>query len=245
MIRKKHAGIHQIKYGETAVSFALSYSKRKTLTIRVHPDQTVAVDAPTGTPLPYIRDIVQKKAGWIIRKLQDIQTRAHPTALSRQYVSGEVYHYLGQEICLNLEVGKSSRAILTGDILTITTPTPHDAERVEALLRGWYRRQAERVFAERMAACQPKAMALGIPAPQEFTLRQMKSRWGSCSGKGRVTLNVRLIQADIDLIDYVILHELCHLKELNHSTRFYDLMTRILPDWKAKRFALNRSRMTW
>jgi len=73
----------------------------------------------------------------------------------------------------------------------------------------------------------------------------MKARWGSCSGGGRVTLNLRLMQVNTDLIDYVILHELCHLKELNHSKRFYALMTRILPDWRDKRHTLNRSEMTW
>lgn len=245
MIRKKHAGDYPLEHDGRTLSFALFYSRRKTITIRIRPDHSITVDAPTGTPLAYIRDIVQKKAGWIARKLSELQTYTPPIPTTRRYITGEVYYYLGQEICLKVEAGRISRAVLTGDLLTITTPTPEHPERVGKLVRDWYQRQAERVFAERMAACQPMATALGIPAPQKLTLRQMKSRWGSCSGGGRVTLNVRLIQADLDLIDYVILHELCHLKELNHSSRFYDLMTRILPDWKAKRLALNRSRMTW
>lgn len=244
MIRKKHAGEYQVDYDGKPITFILILSRRKTLTIRIRPDRTITVDAPTRTPIEYVREVVQKKGAWITRKLAELAS--YPTLPSpRQYVTGEQYPYLGQNICLQVEIGNISRVTLRGDSLMVTTPTPDNPLHVEKLIRSWYKRQAEHIFTERLAACQPKATALGITAPQKLTVRWMKTRWGSCSGKGRITLSIRLIQAELDLIDYVILHELCHLKELNHSKRFYDLMTRILPDWKIKRLALNRSPMAW
>jgi len=245
MIRKTPAGTHQIQYGTVAVSFALLYSKRKTLAIHVHPDSTVTVDAPTDTPIDRVCEAVHKRAGWILRKQREFETYAQPVAPPRQYVSGEAYRYLGRQVRLKIESGALTRVTLTREFLTVTTPTPDDSAEVGALVRGWYERRAKRIFAERMAVCLPRAEALGIPAPQKLTVRLMKARWGSCSGGGRVTLNLRLMQVNTDLIDYVILHELCHLKELNHSKRFYALMTRILPDWRDKRHTLNRSEMTW
>lgn len=242
MNRKTPAGTHQVAYGTTTLTFMLLYSQRKTLAIHIHPDRTVTVDAPTGTPIDRVYEVVRRKGGWISRKLREFETYAQPVAPPRQYVSGEAYRYLGRQIRLKVETGTPSRVVLSREFLTVTTPNPDD---VAALVQAWYRRQAERVFAERLTICLPRAEALGIPAPEKLTVREMKSRWGSCSGRGRITLNLRLIQVEADLIDYVILHELCHLKELNHSKRFYVLMTRILPDWKDKWHALNRSEITW
>jgi len=242
MSRKISAGIHEIQSGAVNLSFTLWYSRRKLLTIRVHPDQTITVDAPTGTPLSWVREVVLKKAAWIHRKQGELSER---TPRTRQYVSGEAYRYLGRLIYLNIEAGTPTQTTLSGEILTVIVPTPNDPARVEAVVRDWFMRQAKRVFDERMAVCLPLAAALGIPAPQKFTIRLMKTRWGSCSGSGRVTLNLRLVQVDTAFIDYVLLHELCHLRELNHSKRFYALMTSILPDWRDKRHQLNRCETLW
>ena len=107
------------------------------------------------------------------------------------------------------------------------------------MLDAWYLSHAKRVFAERLAACYPRVEGLGIPFPS-LAIRDMKARWGSCSAKGRLTLNRRLIHVPKDLMDYVILHELCHLKEYNHGPAFYALLERVLPDWKARRQKLNQ-----
>ena len=113
-----------------------------------------------------------------------------------------------------------------------------DKARVKELLDGWYRRQARRVFRERLDTCYPRVQHLGIDYP-ELALRVMKSRWGSCTQAGRITLNVKLIQVPKDFIDYVVVHELCHLKEHNHSRKYYDLLDRVMPDWKQRRDQLN------
>jgi len=245
MIRKKSAGTHEIQHEAGTLSFALMYSKRRTLTIRVHPNQEITVDAPVGTSMAWIREIVQKKAGWIVRKQREIETRTPSIIPQRQYISGETYRYLGRQIHLKVEAGMVKRADFAGEILTITTPTPDNSEQVAGMIHAWFERQARAVFAERMAVCLLKSEALGIPAPQKLTIRLMKTRWGSCSGRGRVTLNRRLIQVNIESIDYVILHELAHLRELNHSSRFYALLAKLLPDWAEKRRTLNQCEVMW
>ena len=99
-------------------------------------------------------------------------------------------------------------------------------------------RSMYRLFMERMAAMAPSVAPLGITPPEKLILRAMKSRWGTCSNDGRVTLNLKLMQLDIDLLDYVIVHELCHLREFNHSPRFYALLDAAMPDWKQRRRTL-------
>ncbi|MEO8394263.1 MAG: YgjP-like metallopeptidase domain-containing protein [Chloroflexota bacterium] len=110
---------------------------------------------------------------------------------------------------------------------------------VFVLVEKWYRSRAQFVFKERFAPCYLRLASLGIPYP-EFAVRNMKSRWGSCTATGRILLNLKLIQVPKDLIDYVILHELCHLKENNHSSAFYALLDRVLPDWRERRQRLNQ-----
>ncbi len=94
------------------------------------------------------------------------------------------------------------------------------------------------IFRERLDACYPKVEHLDVVYP-DLAIRVLKSRWGSCSPRGRITLNVKLIQVPRAYIDYVVFHELCHLAEPNHSPRFYELLERVLPDWRERRERLN------
>jgi predicted metal-dependent hydrolase len=130
------------------------------------------------------------------------------------------------------------RVVLSRGYLTVFVKQAENKTRVAALIEQWYRTQAERVFAERLEACLARVESLGIGRP-ELRIRAMKTRWGSCTAKGCILLNPKLIQMPKDLIDYVVLHELCHLKELNHSSAFYALLGRVLPDWLERRQKLN------
>ena len=114
----------------------------------------------------------------------------------------------------------------------------NNTEKVKELLTEWYRRQARRIFQERLDACFAKVRFLELDYP-ELTLRQMETRWGSCTPEGTIILNLRLIQVPKLYIDYVIIHELCHLKEHHHGRRFYELLNRVMPDWQSKREKLN------
>jgi predicted metal-dependent hydrolase len=122
--------------------------------------------------------------------------------------------------------------------LYVHVPDKRDTERIKELLDDWYTAQVEQILAEHLAACYPKVVHLGIEYP-ELAIRVMKSRWGSTSPSGRIALNVKLIQVPKTYIDYVVFHELCHLKESNHGSRYYELLDRVLPDWRERREKLN------
>ncbi len=231
-------GQHRVQYGTTPIDYELTFSERKTLAIHVYPDGSVLVDAPPDSPLTDIEQKVLKRAGWILRQRREFQQYAVPRPLPRRFVSGEAYRYLGRQYRLKVVADTVERVRLSRGYLTVSLADTGDKARIAHLLDEWYRSHARRVFAERLAACFPRVESLGIAYPQ-LVIREMKSRWGSCTPGGRILLNLKLIQAPKDLIDYVVLHELCHLKEHNHSPAFYALLDRVLPDWKERRERLN------
>lgn len=232
------AGTQSIAYGTTTIQYELIYAKRKTLAIHVYPDGVVEVKAPLDTPLAQIERIVLKRAAWIVRQQRQFQTYAVPNPLPRRYVSGESYRYLGRQYRLKVVEDLVERVQLSRGFLTVYVKQAGHKARIADLLEQWYRTQAERIFAERLEVCLARVQSLGIPRP-ELSVRVMKTRWGSCTSKGKISLNPKLAQMPKDLIDYVVLHELCHLKELNHSAVFYALLDRVLPEWRERRQRLN------
>ena len=231
---------HSIQYGSTAISYELTYAQRKTLGISVQPDLRVVVKAPEGTPLAEIEARVLKRAPWIIKQQKDL-ARYLPHLPPRQYVSGETHRYLGRQYRLKVvesESGTEEPVKRDRNFITVHVPDKAGTEHVRELLDDWYHAHARRLFRERLDACFPKMEHVGVPYP-ELAVRAMRSRWGSCSPKGRITLNVKLIKVPTSYIDYVIFHELCHLAEPYHSPRYYELLDRVLPDWRERRDGLN------
>lgn len=237
---KTPGGTHTVQFGTTPIFYDVLFSDRKTLSVHIDPDSSIVVDVPHGTAYHAIEDFVLRQGAWILRHLRELQQYPHPSAvLPRRYVSGESYRYLGRQYRLKVVQDSVERVVLSRGWITVGLADTHDPSRVRALLSAWYRRHAERVFAERLDACYLKVTPLGIARPR-LSIRAMKRRWGSCSPAGTLTLNLKLIQAPRNLIDYVIIHELCHLKELNHSRRFWRLLRQVLPDWERLREALNQ-----
>jgi predicted metal-dependent hydrolase len=228
---------YSINYGTATIDYEIIYSRRKTLGITIYPDQCVIVRAPQGTPLAEIEAIVQKKGSWIIKK-QHAFAEYPPPLPPRRYVSGETHLYLGRHYRLQVIEDKDERVTLTNPLLYLHVRDKKDRQRKQKLLTEWYRQQAKIIFPERLDVVYPRAKRHGIPYPQ-MKIRLMKSRWGSCSTKGSISLNLRLIQTPKACIDYVILHELAHLKEHNHSRAYYNLLDQLLPDWKDRRQELN------
>lgn len=231
-------GRRTLQHDGKTIDFELIFSRRKTLAIQVRPDTSVLVRAPIGSKLDTIDHIVLTRHDWIAKQQKKFANYGVRRSLTRQYVDGETHPYLGIDIPLRLIACKNEAVNLEANSLTVQVRDPADTARVERLMRGWYRQQAQQIFEERLQAWIPVFQQRGIAAPKTLTLRDMKSRWGSCSARGRVTLNVRLMHVAPELIDYVIVHELCHLKELNHGKGFYALLGSIMPDWKARRDAL-------
>lgn len=229
--------LHSINYGTTRIEYDVCFSRRKTLAIHVYPDQRVRVRAPHGSALDTIATIVSKRADWIVKQQQHFAGYAPPMVLLREYVSGESYRYLGQQYRLKVLDGTPEQATLGRTDLFVTVRNK-EPQRVRQVLEQWYRAEAQRVFAEQLQACFGRVAYLGVAYPV-LSIRRMKTRWGSCGRNGHILLNLRLIQAPIESIDYVIVHELCHLKEHNHSKRYYALLDTAMPDWRERRQRLN------
>lgn len=230
-----------ITYGEERIGFSIRYvpAPRRRLSIHVHPDGTVTVDAPDNIETCEVVAAVRHRARWIWLRLRACRERARHV-LPRQYVSGESYFYLGRRHMLKVIVNPAlpeGVKLLRGR-LEMTT-WRRDARKIRALLDAWYRVRAEDVFARRIAACAAKAS--WIKATPGFRLLTMRTQWGSCSPKGELLLNPHLVKAPGPCSDYVIFHELCHLKEHNHSKRFYELLGGLLPDWQEWKSELDES----
>lgn len=230
---------HAIQYGNTTIEYALSYTDRETLAIHVHPDTHVSVDAPIGSELAEIEKRVHKRASWIVKQQRDFE-RYYYEVPARKYVSGESHRYLGRQYRLKVLPSQDGESIkMDRGRFLIHTREKDNRERKKQLLDNWYRGHAQRVFTERVKKWHPHFQRYHIPLPQ-VVIRRMKTRWGSCTAEGKITLNLKLIQVPKHLIDYVIVHELSHIVEHNHSDEFYALLTRIMPDWEERRETLNR-----
>lgn len=237
----KPAGSHEVQYGQTTIEYDLAYAARKTVEISVHPDLSVTVVAPLDTNIEAIRDKVRKRAAWILKQQRDLE-RYLPQTPKRQYVSGETHWYLGKQYRLKVLEAEREQVKLMRGYFFVHTTHKHDPRHLEQLLTDWYRNRAKFVFQERWDAMLPRFATLDIPEPH-LVIREMQTQWGSCTETGKITLNLKLIQVSKPYIDYVIVHELCHLVEHNHSKRFYLLLDRVMPDWKVRRERLNEYKL--
>ncbi|GGR61589.1 metal-dependent hydrolase [Deinococcus seoulensis] len=227
-----------VQYGRTRVNFTLRYARRKTLAIHVHPSGEVEVVAPEGTSVDAARARVARRAAWIVQQ-QRTFAQYPPPLSAREYVSGETLRYLGRQYRLRIEEGAEHIALRHGR-LVVTLPDTRDAQLRAALVERWRRARADFVFREVYARALQLVEPIGIKHERGVEIRRLEKRWGSCSRSGRILLNGQLIAAPRVCIEYVIVHELCHLAEHHHGPAFYRLLTTVLPDWEARRDTLNR-----
>jgi len=229
-------GGYVLHHGGERIPFQIEYRPRKTLAISVHPDSRLEVLAPKGIASAAVLPRVERRAGWIVRQLRYFE-QFRPTHPGPRYVAGETHLYLGRQYRLKLHTDPVGTVKLLGPYLHVWTEDRRDGTRVKGLLNRWYRSHAERVFERRLEVCQESCPSLRTAEPR-LTIRQMSRRWGSCTGTGNILLNLDLIKAPVHCIDYVIVHELCHLQIHNHSPDFYRLLARCLPDWEHRKARL-------
>lgn len=225
-----------IHFGKTPITFTVEFRERRHMGITVHPDARVTVAAPVGTPMEEICSRVQRRAPWILKQLDGFR-RFRPVATPRQYLNGETHYYLGKQYRLKLLTGDAPSVKLRGAYLEVATPDPKDNGRVRKQVQEWYREHAGVVFERRLEACLEAMRALGVARPRVL-VRRIRTRWGSCSRNGTVLLNTDLVKAPVDCIDYVITHELCHLRFHDHTPAFYRLLSRCMPDWARRKARL-------
>jgi len=228
-----------LEYGKTSIEYQLSHTDRETLAIHVHPDLHVTVEAPLGSDYPEIEKRLHKRASWILRQQRNFRRFSFDIP-PRQYVSGETHRYLGKQYQLKVLQSENEKEYVRMDRehILVGVRDKSNPDRVKKLLTDWYRQHAYEIFRERVEIWFPRFERYSIKHP-EVSVRQMRSQWGSCSIKGKMNLNLKLVMVPRQFIDYVIVHELCHLIEHNHGAGFYALMSKIMPDWEEKRESLN------
>ena len=220
-------------------------SQTRKVMIKVHPDQRVVAIAPIDASDEMIHDAMVKRARWIWQSLQDF-AKQKDHVLTKRYISGETQFYLGRRYVLKALTdteSTSSVKLSRGKLNVILAQSDAKLESdiratlVKSLMDKWYQDKAKIIFAERLEAVLPKAA--WVTDTPDFRLLAMKKQWGSCSTKGNLILNPHLVKAPKECIDYVILHELCHIAEHNHSEHFWRLLTQVMPNWKGVKAKLD------
>ncbi len=230
---------HTLDYGQTFIEYQLTYTERENLAIHVHPDTQVTVDAPLGSDFSEIEKRLRKRAAWILRQQRNFRRYSFDIP-PRQYVSGETHRYLGKQYQLKVLQSEDGKEYVKMDRehILVCARDKNDLAKVKKLLIDWYRRQALKIFSERLDAWFPRFERYNIKRPRIF-VREMRSRWGSCTAAGKMTLNLKLVMVPKQFIDYLIMHEMCHLIEHNHSQVFYVLMSKVMPRWEEQREKLS------
>lgn len=227
--------IDSMMFGSTALDYAVTYAPRKTLGISVRPDCSVEVKAPVGATMEEIRLHVRRRAAWIYRQQCYFRSFGIHTP-ARKYVSGESHLYLGRQYMLRVVQGGRDEVHYRGNILEVDCRQKDD---VQALLCAWYRRRADIKLHEFAVPLVERFRRYGVE-PAGIVLKEMSTRWGSCTPSGRIFLNPRLICAPRICIEYVITHELCHLVHKNHTKAFYELLKHEMPRWEEWKMKLER-----
>jgi predicted metal-dependent hydrolase len=191
----------------------------------------VQVVVPKSLSDNRVRELINKRTTWIKAKLNEESLK--PPSKPKEYVSGEAFPYLGRNYRLKVTRGDVSTIKMVGGYLlaTVTHCEKNKQNTVRHLLENWYQRQAAKRLKEKTERL---SKVIGV-SPKSVSIKNYKSRWGSCSSNGELTYNWRIILAPHRIIDYVVVHELCHLIEHNHSPRYWKHVEYHAPDWREHR----------
>ena len=231
-----------VAYNGRQIDFVLKRTSRRTLAISVLPDGSVEVIAPKGVATDRIKERVAARAQWIRkqRRVFAIQPAALPAR--PDYRSGDSWRCLGRKYVLRTIRDRTAKRVsfrFEGNRFVVRMKAPSDTALLRAKINDWYLRKARHVFEEIIKTCAERLASHKIATPN-FALRRMDKRLGSCAPSGKLLLDPRLVQASTALIEFVIVHELCHQRELNHGPAFFRLMDEALPDWRERERKLLR-----
>ena len=230
----------QVRFGTRTIAYRIRRSSRRsTVSIAVDPTEGVLVTAPAPAPVHRLDDIVHAKASWIVQRLKRQSDVLLPPC-TREFVSGETFLYLGRQHRLRVDLNEEPRPLrLENGWLRVPVPRhlgeEHRSSYVRAALTDWYEGHARK----RLPACvEVWAGRIGV-TPAETLVTEAQKRWGSASASsGTIRINWRVIQAPLSLVDYVVVHELMHLRHPNHTDQFWSAIGRVIPDYEARKARL-------
>lgn len=230
--------IRQLLLGpEQAVPYQLERRPRRSIGVYVYPDGRLVVRAPKRVSLQEIESFLATRSDWIRKHLEYFTALREKTP--SRFLPGTAVSFLGEALALHIEPGRraSCRRDDAGLRLQLPGCEMDDEAALQRRLRDWLVAEGRRYLPSRLALWYQHLSDLNLPQVP-LRVRHMRTRWGSCSSRGGITLNSELMKMPEELIDYVVLHELCHLREFNHGPGFQALMSRYMPDWQSRRLRL-------
>ena len=235
-IRSEIQGHHrQMAYGNSVISYDLRYTDRKSLEISVYPDGSVVIKAPMIATLGDVEAKIKKRARWIQKQLRYF-AQFEPRMPPRKFVGGESHLYLGRSYRLKIILSENDQVLLKGKFFRVSA-SDNRTEYIAGLLQAWYLDKAAQHFTRVLDKCWTSFEKHGVSKPT-LRIAHMKNRWGSLSRYATLTLNPELIKAPRECVEYVVIHELCHLFHHNHGPEFRRLLERSLPDWMNRKHKL-------
>ena len=228
---------HTVQYEGIEIEYELLRKNVKYINLRVNKKGSVVVSAAEKVPFAVIEEFVQSKAMWIIMNLAEIE-KIKSQMPDVGLFDGKTVYYLGKPYRLTLETGQETMISIENDILRMAAPKS-DPETLRREYLSWLKHQAAEKFEEIMNRIYPLVEAYHIERPQ-IKIRNMKSLWGSCTTTGNsIRLNLQLMKAEEDCIEQVVLHELLHFLHPDHGEAFYELLGKLMPDWKERKRRLD------
>jgi predicted metal-dependent hydrolase len=231
----------KVKINNREIEVVVTRKNRKTISIKISESCEIIICAPLNIDDEKVKEIIKDKEEWVAQSLKQIETKRKENVSFKEGIL-----YLGIRYTLDIHKVKHKTLKIIFDNNTFNIYISESLLEKEMdvhlkeLLTKWYRVQARRIFQERVNYYSSKLKV----SPKRMVIKDQKSRWGSCSSKGNINLNYRLIMAPIEIIDYVIVHELCHLVHLNHSKEFWALVKEISPNYlKYKEWLKNNGNM--
>ena len=221
------------QYKDRSFSISLKYSTRKTVGISVHPDKKIELTAPIGISFAHIQRVIERKSKWIYRQLEELE-KYQTMEPVREYRAGQTLKLLGRDYLIRviqIQDFEEEQIVKEQRLIKVYVFDREQKERISLLVEDWYRNEAMVYLAQKFEQCYEKIRKYNIPKPPYY-LRYMNQRWGSCTAKGAILLNPEMLQLPSHCIEYIIMHELCHLKYRNHSKEFYHFLDTVMPDWK-------------
>ena len=216
----------------------LKRTSRKTLAISVLPDGSLELVAPTTAPVEEIIKRVKKRSAWILSQRRAFKKMNALRPVLR-YATGATHRYLGRQYRLKISLGKEPSVALRGGYLEVEV-AERSEELVKQALNAWFRRLAQEQFHKRLSLWSEWCSQRHLPEPR-LRLRIMPKRWGSALPNGTIYLNPELIHAPSACVDYVITHEICHLKYPHHGRYFWSLLKQLMPDWQVLKARLEHA----
>ncbi|EMM72611.1 PF01863 family protein [Leptospira weilii str. 2006001855] len=231
--------VYNLSYGSDTFKVGIRFDSFNEMILTVYPDLQIEARFPKDTKISEIEKKLSKRKHWIQKQIHYFE-KFLPRQPARRYISGETHIYLGKQYILKLKQGTRSNVELARNQLIITSKFSEKPESVEKILNAWYNNQAKILITQRFKFLLVMLKKYKVQTPK-LKFRKMQKRWGSCSREGVILLNTELVKTPITCIDYVIVHEFCHLKFPKHDLRFYKMLNDLLPDWEYRKDRLERS----